>query len=443
MNKDTRFSPLFKTPNRMKNEARGGDARREYLYLKILTGVLCLVLLALIYHRRDWFMDIPKAPDARAAAMAADTVTADTMPQQEAPSPRPGTADTAAPEKAGFFSRLLARIQKSPAPAPDEIFLLDAPIDSLCRNLGLEKGAVRRKIKDVPKYYVEERLLLPKGRPMPEYVLSLIRLAESRGLKVMDVWESGKDSSVALEIWGQTKLLRKLTLAYGPYYLPGYARLAFVLEGFGETFSQDISALFSGIKRPTTLGLVPQRAFTGRIYQLALQNGFEVLCQIPMENIPFRDLGENAVYKNSGKEKIESLLSDFNQEMPEAKGYSIFGGGIRIVENEPEILKTVMAHIKSGEGCFIDNSFASRSRVEEFAREAGVTLLVPLGCADEGDNAAKPEEAVLKYAGIVRKTGKGIILLRDIPHAGKVLEKTIPMIESYGIKLVTVSSLIK
>jgi hypothetical protein len=81
--------------------------------------------------------------------------------------------------------------------------------------------------------------------------------------------------------------------------------------------------------------------------------------------------------------------------------------------------------------------------VEEFAREAGVTLLMPMGCADEEGGAEKAEQAVLKYAAIVRKTGKGIILFRDAAHAGIVLEKTIPVIESYGIKLVAVSSLIK
>ncbi len=445
MNKDTRFSPLFKSPNRMKRELRGDETRKAHFFLRIITGFLLLVLIAQIYHHRQWFMNIPKEP------LPADTLVkpVDTLKSAEIPKPDTTSAIVSEPEEEkqpsgpGLFNRLFSRLHPEKKVEVDEIIRLDAPFDSMFRSLGLDKSVVRRRKKDTPHPFIEERIPLPKGKPLPEYILAIKRIAESRGLSIADAIESARDSSITIEIWGKESLVRKTTIAYGPYYIPGYARLAFVVEGFGETFNQDISNLFSVIKRPMTLGIVPGGAFTSKIYQLAVQNGYEIICQIPMENIPYKDLGENAIYKRLDNKRIDKILTIFGESMPETKGYSIFGGGIRIVENEPEILKMVLAHIKAEDKYFIDNSFASRSRVEEIASITGLRVIEPLGFVDIGTDTLKEKEAVLKYANIARKTGKGIIFLKESPTVGKVLEQTIPIIESYGIKIVTISSLFK
>lgn len=443
MDRNTRHSPLFKTPhspNRVPGLGSGGPGSPA---LKILTALLFLAFVVQVYHNRAWFADIPDVAAPRKQQAAPAPVKAkDSLALEKPAAPaEPLKKKSAKKKKPGFFGSIVSAFTPKPKVERDEIFDLDDPLDSLFREFGVDRSDIVRKIENFPKYYIEERVRLPRGKPLPEYVLALRKLAESRGLTLSDAFEAPKDSAVTLEISGRTKVVRRQTLSYGGRFLPGYARIAFVVEGLGPDLTPEIIRLFSELKRPVTIGIVPFSPHAGKIRELAQRNGFEVLCQIPMETVPYRPLGDHALYKHFDPPKVDKTLFETAEFLPEARGYAIFGGGVRILENEPEILKRVLSFVRHEEKYFIDNSFASRSRAPEFAKTLEMQFMTPLGAADRG--AGKPKEEILRYAAMVRKTGAGIVLFRSPAGAAAVLNEAFPEIEKESIKIVTVSSLFK
>jgi polysaccharide deacetylase 2 family uncharacterized protein YibQ len=408
----------------------GQGTQPSFPVLKILSVLLLLIFIAQLYHSRHWFMDIPQKPAP--AGVKAERKPARAVKQ----APKPV-------KEKGVVKSLFSMFKGARKLEQDEIFLLDTKFDSLFRRFGIEKQTVRRKIKNFPRYYLEERVRLPRGKPMPEYILEIQRAVESTPFIISDVQALPRDSSVRLEFSNEDKVIRRTVIAYGDTYLTGFARAAVVLEGFGNQLNKNTHTLFSSIKRPMTIGIVPKQKFSSTVSTMALQNGWEIICQIPMESVPYKYLGKHAVYKHNDLKKLGQMLNSMGRSLAKAKGYAIYGGGIRIVENEPEILASVLKYIKKDKKFFIDNSFAQHSRARDLAFKAHVPFILPLGYGDKSSNMTDQKAAVTRFLEHIRKTGQGIILFKNGEKSLGVINYIIPLIESYGIKLVTVSSLLQ
>ncbi|MFH0918909.1 MAG: divergent polysaccharide deacetylase family protein [Fibrobacterota bacterium] len=446
MNRDTRFSPLFKNPNAPGKKARGPASPDRLPVLKIISIILALVLVTEIYHNREWFTGIPSRAEAPLPDTLASKVTpvaVDSQPQAPAANaPVPTFAGTEA--EAGFFRRLLSFFSSKPTPVQDENVVLDARLDSLYASLAFDRNAVTRTIRNLPDYYFEERVTVPRGHPLTPVVFAVQRLLESNGYSVPDIVTDDRDSTVTMQVEnaGQ-KQFRKILFASSRNYLPGTARAALVLEGFGPILTENLAALFTGLNRPVTVGIVPLTPFSGRYRELAQKKGWEILCQIPMEPEPYRFVGEIAVYKHYQEEKLERVIADIEKDVPDAAGFSIYGSGNRITENEPDILRWLLRRLEKDNRYFLDNSFAGHSRTEELSRTEDLPYLAPFKYIDREKELADQKETLAQYAAIIRKTGKGVLLVRDCEYAGELIAYAIPYLESYGIKLVTLSTLYK
>ena len=109
---------------------------------------------------------------------------------------------------------------------------------------------------------MEERVKLPKGIPLPEYTLMVFRLLEGTRFKITDALEKKSGSEIEIQISNRKKLVRKIFLSYDTHHLPGYARAAIVIEGFGTTLSKEVLTLFSAIQSPVSIGIIPGKKFS-------------------------------------------------------------------------------------------------------------------------------------------------------------------------------------
>ncbi len=267
------------------------------------------------------------------------------------------------------------------------------------------------------------------------------RLVRDTPYWISDSYESAIDTTITLTIADNTGSIKVIVLTYGKQYVPGFARIAIVLEEFGESMPPELSDLFALVNCPINIGIVPGKPYSNKIYRSAMQGGWEVVCQLPMESVPYADLGTMGIYKTTTIENLEKLLARLSDAFEGAAGYSIHGGGVRIVENEPVILKTVFKHIKTEEKYFLDNSFAAHSRAEEFAYAQDIKCRVPGLWADRNGTFDQQKELVSRFADTVRKTGSGIVLVRNGVHSIELVRFMIAYFHKNDVKIVNVSSL--
>lgn len=423
--KDTRFFTLFRNAAPRRRISADAGAPGRFSPLRVITLILAAFLIFQAYNHRHWFRNIPGKAAVRPSPARPET-TAGTPPAKPA-------------EKEGLRSLLPNRGK----PRQDEIFALDARLDSLFREFNVEKNGVNRRIKNFPAYFLEEKVLLPRGKPLPEYLLSVGKLLSATPYTLSDCVWSEKDSSVVLEISREDKVLRRMVLAYGRTYQAGYARMAVVLEGLGMDLDDRIHGIFSSIRYPVTVAVIPAARYAGRICEMARKNGWEIICQVPMESLPYRYLGGSAVYKHFEIRQVTALIAGFEEEMPDACGYSIFGGGIRIVENEPEILRAFLGYAKKKDRFFMDNSFAQHSRAVEIGSTLGVQVLEPPPYSDRSIGPEAQKAAAARQIAQIRRTGQGIMLIRDPGQALPLVTQALALAGEQGVKLVTVSTLLQ
>ncbi|OGS36107.1 MAG: hypothetical protein A2293_00520 [Elusimicrobia bacterium RIFOXYB2_FULL_49_7] len=418
--KENRSSPPSDKPGPTPSPAKNP------FFLKLVTILLFLFLLFQAYHKRHWFRHIPN----------------------KAPVKFTEKSTTAAPplsvssNKAGAKKGLLSLFRSEEKKKQGDIALLNDRLDSLFREFNIQKIVPKRKPKTFPRMVTEEQISLPRGKPLPEYTLAISRAVVASGFIIADCIENNRDTSVVLEIARGTEGVRKMTLGYGARFQTGYARIAVVIEGFGLILDNNVHTFFSSVRLPLTLGIIPLTRYAESIADLARANGWELIGQIPMESFPYRYLGGNAIYKHFNATQVEKLLSACDENLPALAGYAIFGNGVRIVENEPDILRFVLQFAKIRKRYFLDNSFAQHSRVADIAAGLNVPLFAPLVQPDRFSNPESRHTALVNQINQIRRTGSGLLLLQTGDDLLSTLEEARRLIEKYDIKPVTLSTLL-
>jgi polysaccharide deacetylase 2 family uncharacterized protein YibQ len=387
------------------------------------------------YHNRDWFNGIP---EKRVQKKNTPIIAKSGVKGEFSAIPLPKKNEKDGP---GIIVRVKAIFAKPKKLDERDPALLNGALDTMYLLLGTNQKNFKRKIIQKPLTVVEEKVVVAKGRPMPELVLLIKQSVEKKGLSLTGCIEELKDSSVILEVSGKSGLVRRISIIKDVDRVRSLSRLAIVVEGFGQELIADADKLFSTKGVALTIGIIPLSPQADHYRTLALQNGCEIISMLPMESVPYKYLGDKAIYKRTDAGKLRKLLEEMDKSIPEANGFTIYGGGLRILEDEPRHLKMIFTYIQGNGKFFLENVSSGRSHALNCAKETELNYKKAAAFIDGDLNAEQALEEVMRHTSVIKKTGSGVLVFRGVKVAAAVVPKLAENLDNADIRTVPLSSL--
>lgn len=407
--------------------------KQRYLGLKLLTISLTIALLLYSYHKREWFLSIPMHTPLNSSIAGVG------KKKQVAPIPLPSENSKA---RTNLFARFKAVISPASEALPNERdpAYLSGLLDTMYIVLGAEKRSIKRRTVSNPLSITEDQATIPPIRPMPEVVAYFRRIIGRRGVALTNCFENLKDSSIVMEFVGKSGLLRRIKLTKGKNQSAN-TRVAILIENIGLDLIPDLQKLFTIQNSTLVIGIVPLSPNATFYQALALKNDFEVITMLPMESVPYRNIGPEAIYKHTTTEQLAAILQKFDENLNGSSGYSIYGGGIRILESEPQILKRIFGHIKENGKFFVENSQSQRSKAYTFARELSIDYMRTAMSIESNRTTIGLDSDIEKVLLLIKKKGYGIISIQNPAHAAEIIHPLLNKIADANIRTTTISSL--
>ncbi len=220
---------------------------------------------------------------------------------------------------------------------------------------------------------------------------------------------------------------------------PGRPRVAIVLDDWG--YNLDAFPQLEGLRRPVTLSVLPDLAYSARIAEDGHRWGHEIILHMPMEpkgNVP---LEKSTIRTAMTDAEIRDRLNHSIEGLPHLVGISNHQGSK--ATEDGRVMKTVLAVAKSRSLFFLDSVTTDRSSVPEAARSLGMPVLR----RDVFLDNTKTEEAIQARFDELRRVAKtqgwAVGIGHDEPLTVEMIKKNIPQFEAEGIEIVRLSDLLK
>lgn len=303
----------------------------------------------------------------------------------------------------------------------------------LARSFDIPDKSIRKKVGSW-------ELILPKGKPIHEYALSIERLCVKNGIKVVKGVELRPSNRAVEYILESEGGLIKLRASLGKGFMAGSARLAIVFTNLDSLRENQLAAL-EAAPFEKTLIIDPHggNPVLKKVRFTSARN--ELLAELPMEpsSFPYVDPGKQALFIHHGREDVDRILQEALDSLPKARGFaSKFGD--RAIENPP-LLDKVFRFTSNSGLVFLDLTGSPRSLTRQVAGGMGARYRLALVDKD-GLGVAKELGA---RAALAQKTGEAIWVLHYTPSAFRALEQALEENEGRmaetGLELVTVSRL--
>ncbi len=217
-------------------------------------------------------------------------------------------------------------------------------------------------------------------------------------------------------------------------------KVAIVVDDFGYNMN-NLDALFA-IKKPVTLSILPNLAYSRRVAELARLKGYEVILHLPLEAHDKTAPAESGTIRVAMDEK--EALSALEKEMasvPGLKGISNHQGS---KATEDKVLMAVILRDLKKKGLYFFDSLVTYKSV---CRGITLSLGVPYAARDMFlDNINSPdyiEKQVLALRRFAFRKGHAIAVCHDRKNTIAVLSRMMPELSGEGIIFVPLSEMVK
>jgi hypothetical protein len=219
---------------------------------------------------------------------------------------------------------------------------------------------------------------------------------------------------------------------------PAEARVAIIIDDLGNNLLDGRRLI--QIEPPVALAVLPFRPFSRQVAELAHLFGREVLLHLPME-AQRGDGGDTAGLLRVSAERgeIDGLVNDALHSVPGAIGVNNHMGS-RFTENR-EHLTWVLEELKQHNLFFIDSRTSGDSVVCEVAAGVGVPCRTRAVFLDNVDDPGMIRAQFDHLAQLARTGGDVIAIGHPRPNTLDVLTEVVPRLESSGVQVVPVSTL--
>jgi len=223
---------------------------------------------------------------------------------------------------------------------------------------------------------------------------------------------------------------------------PQEKMIAIIIDDLGDNL--EVLQAIINLSRPLNVAILPFSLYARETAKMAQDHGLEVMLHLPLESINSENNdGGHLIEINSkmSPEEVLTTLRECLEILPEVRGVNNHMGSL--ITQKKEIMKIILAEIKSRGLFFIDSRTTEKSIAFILAREMGL----PCGQRDIFLDSEVNQKSILsqikKLIHLCQQRGKAIAIGHPYPETLSLLSEAITRIEEAGIKIVPVSRIIR
>lgn len=223
---------------------------------------------------------------------------------------------------------------------------------------------------------------------------------------------------------------------------PREKMIAIIMDDLGDNL-EAIKTIID-LSRPVNVAILPFAPYSRETAELAIGHGLEVMLHLPLESISSENNNGGKMIEITSRmneDQIVMFLKECFESLPEVKGVNNHMGSL--ITQKKEIMKIILAEIKSRGLFFIDSRTTDKSIAYRLARE----MALPSDQRDIFLDSEVTEGFILKQVHqlirLCEKKNKAIAIGHPYPETLRILPKVMDIIEREGIKIVPVSRIIK
>ncbi len=216
--------------------------------------------------------------------------------------------------------------------------------------------------------------------------------------------------------------------------------IAIIIDDLGDRLEDGLRA--TSLPGPVTCAILPQTTYSKRLDEAAHASGKEVMLHQPMEATNGQKMGPGGIGRGMDRQMVLQTLRANLASVPHAKGMNNHMGSLLTRMIEP--MSWLMTSLRTREGFyFVDSATAVHSVAERIAKEQSVPSLRRNIFLDNDRSEAAIMKQFVRLVARAKRVGFAIGINHPYPESLAALEKVLPRLSEFGVRLVPVSGLIK
>lgn len=217
--------------------------------------------------------------------------------------------------------------------------------------------------------------------------------------------------------------------------------ISILIDDIGYKFKEDTRAL--ALPGPVAYAILPYGPHTEMMSQLAFKKGKDILLHLPMqaEEMDKNEfLGPGALTLNMTREEFLKTLNIDIHAVPNLIGINNHMGSL--LTQHPGHMQWLMDSIKNKGQFYVDSLTSDNSVAARLAKENNVPYLTRDVFLDHKQGPKNVRAQFMQLIKIAKLNGSALAI--GHPHAStiQVLSELLQNVEQYGVKLVSIKSLI-
>ncbi len=215
--------------------------------------------------------------------------------------------------------------------------------------------------------------------------------------------------------------------------------ISILIDDLGYKFQEDLRAL--SLPGPIAYAILPHGPHTERMSKIAFKKGKDILLHQPMQAMDKNEfLGPGALTLNMTREEFLKTLNINILAVPNLIGINNHMGSL--LTRHPGHMQWLMETMKSNGQFYVDSLTSDDSVAARLAKENNIPYLTRDIFLDHKQGPAYVRKQFKELIKVAKR--KGFALGIGHPHAStiEVLSQVLQNVEQYGVKLVSIKSLL-
>jgi polysaccharide deacetylase 2 family uncharacterized protein YibQ len=217
------------------------------------------------------------------------------------------------------------------------------------------------------------------------------------------------------------------------------AFIAIIIDDIGHSRAR-AERMFE-IPAPLTFAIIPETTFAEPLARQAYLSGKEVMIHLPMENSLNRPMESLQLNAEHNQLELELILDKAVAQIPYATGVNNHMGST--LTQMPQAMSWLMRSIRKHKMYFIDSRTTHKSVAHEIARQESLLSASRDVFLDNDQSLYAVDQQFQKLLKVARHRKTAIAIGHPYPVTTDYLARAIPQMEERGIKVVSVTDLLR
>jgi polysaccharide deacetylase 2 family uncharacterized protein YibQ len=347
-------------------------------------------------------------------------------------------------EKSYLFSLLYQQGITAPAVPIDQIVL-----DHLSQ-IGIQKDAINQFKDQSGASHLKVDLLLDQYKRLESQLMK--DLQEARALVTKKEEQEDKEKNYFLwEVVGidQEKLAILFSCLREPLEIPekpvereAANKVALIMDDMGYSLDAIYDVL--SLQKPITVAVIPYSPLGTQTAQIAHQSGLEILLHLPLESINNEEAYngiQGMIHTNMNEQEIIDVVEKDLDQVPYIIGVNNHMGSA-VTPNE-SMMQTILEKLKEKNLFFVDSRTTGKTVAFDVARQMHIPTAQRNVFLDSESDEAYIREKLFELFTLAQQRGEAVGICHPLPNTLKVLKEYFHLAETYHVKPVFVSELVR